>query len=60
MLPFYDNRGASKCDKYHDLQQNPLNTAAIGARDVIFHPVFPQQMARHFNHDVVGFDASVG
>ena len=60
MLPFYDNRIATKCDKYHFLQQNPLNTAAIRARNIIFHPVFPEQMARHLDHDVISFDAGIG
>ena len=34
--------------------QHPLDAPGIGARHVLGQPVFAQQLARHFHHDVVG------
>ena len=59
MSLFHDSRRVFQFGGCHALQQNPFDTAVVGARHVILHPVCAQQMMRHFDNELVGFDAGV-
>ena len=51
--PIADPYGAAR----KRLHQNALNPARVRFLHVVLHPAFAQNMARHFNHNVVGIQA---
>src|SRR5215831_17746825 len=42
------------------LDENALDAAFVGARDVVGHPVLAEDAARHLDDDVVGLEEAAG
>jgi hypothetical protein len=59
MSPNHDSNCGLHCAKCHASQQYPFDATLVCLCHIVLHPVGAQQMASHFDDDIVGLDFGI-